>query len=219
MHRVDLLHNYYKMLGDSSLRKVFALFLVPLFILSACGNDEKSKDKEDVSKNDGETQSVEVDKGLLNVEITLPAAFIDEEEENHEKMIADAKADGVKDVIVNDDGSLTYKMSKAKHKEMLAEMETGLLETIDEIKDGEDFVSIKDVKYNKSFSEFTLVVDQEMFENSFDSFASMGIGMSAMFYQLFTGAGVDDLKVTIDIKDEESGEVIETVVYPDEFDE
>ena len=207
------------MLGDNSLRNIFILFLVPLFILSACGNDEKSNEKEDVSKNDGENQSVEVDKGLLNVEITLPASFIDEEEENHEQMIADAKADGVKDVIVNDDGSLTYKMSKAKHKEMLAEMKTGLLETIDEIKDSEDYVSIIDVKHNKSFTEFTLVVNQEMFENSFDAFATMGIGMSAMFYQLFTGASVDDFKVTIDIQDEESGEVINTVVYPDAFDE
>ena len=206
------------MLGDNSLRKVFILFLMPLFILSACGKDEESNEKGDVSKNDGETQSVEVDKGLLNVEITLPASFF-EEEEDHDQMIADAKADGVKDVIVNDDGSLTYKMSKAKHKEMLAEMKTGLLETVDEIKDGEDFESIKDVKHNKSFTEFTLVVEEKMFEDSFDAFATMGIGMSAMFYQLFTGASVDDYKVTIDIQAEESGEVIDTVVYPDVLEE
>lgn len=191
---------------------------MPLFILSACGKDEESNEKGDVSKNDGENQSVEVDKGLLNVEITLPASFF-EEEEDHDQMIADAKADGVKDVIVNDDGSLTYKMSKAKHKEMLAEMKTGLLETVDEIKDGEDFESIKDVKHNKSFSEFTLVVEQEMFEDSFDAFATMGIGMSAMLYQLFTGVSVDEYKVTIDIQAEESGEVIDTVVYPDVLEE
>ena len=206
------------MLGDNSLRKVFILFLMPLFILSACGKDEESNEKGDVSKNDGENQSVEVDKGLLNVEITLPASFF-EEEEDHDQMIADAKADGVKDVIVNDDGSLTYKMSKAKHKEMLAEMKMGLLETVDEIKDGEDFESIKDVKHNKSFSEFTLVVEQEMFEDSFDAFATMGIGMSAMLYQLFTGVSVDEYKVTIDIQAEESGEVIDTVVYPDVLEE
>ena len=191
---------------------------MPFFILSACGKDEESNEKEDVSKNDGENQSVEVDKGLLNVEITLPASFF-EEEEDHDQMIADAKADGVKDVIVNDDGSLTYKMSKAKHKEMLAEMKTGLLETVDEIKDGEDFESIKDVKHNKSFSEFTLVVEQEMLEDSFDAFATMGIGMSAMLYQLFTGVSVDEYKVTIDIQAEESGEVIDTVVYPDVLEE
>ena len=207
------------MLGEISLRKILLLFLVPMFILSACGNDEKSNEKEEVSKKDGENQSIEVDKGLLNVEVTLPASFIDTEEENHEQMIADAKADGVKDVVVNDDDSFTYKMSKAKHKEMLAEMKKGLLETIDEIKNSEDYVSIKDVKHNKSFTEFTLMVDQEMFENSFDSFATMGIGMSAMFYQLFTGASVDDYKVSIDIINEESGAVIDTVVYPDAFEE
>jgi len=207
------------MLGEISLRKILLLFLVPMFILSACGNDGKSNEKEEVSKNDEENQSIEVDKGLLNVEVTLPASFIDTEEENHEQMIADAKADGVKDVVVNDDGSFTYKMSKAKHKEMLAEMKKGLLETIDEIKNSEDYVSIKDVKHNKSFTEFTLMVDQEMFENSFDGFATMSIGMSAMFYQLFTGASVDDYNVSIDIINEESGAVIDTVVYPDAFEE
>lgn len=196
------------------MKRAFILFLVPLFILSACGNDEK------LSKKDEENQSVEVDKGLLNVEITLPASFIDEDGGgNHEQMIADAKADGVKDVIVNDDGSLTYKMSKAKHREILDELKTGLLESIDEIENSEDFVSIKDITHNKAFTEFTLNVDQEQYENSFDGFATLGIGMSAMFYGLFTEASIDDYQVKIDIKDVASGEVIDTVIYPDALEE
>ena len=205
------------MLGDRILKKFIALIFIPLFILSACGNDEKNDAIEDVSKNEEENQSVEVDKGLLNVEITLPASFFGEEE--NDEIIANAKADGVKDVIVNDDGSLTYKMSKSKHKEMLTEVKAGLLETIDEIKVSEDFVSIKDVEHNKSFTDFTIIVDQEMFENSFDGFATLGVGMSAMFYQLFTGTNADDYKITIDIQDEATGELIDTVVYPDALDE
>lgn len=191
---------------------------MPFIILSACGNDEKSDAKEDVSKSEEENESLEVDKGLLNVEITLPASFFEEEEDNDE-IIASAKADGVKDVIVNDDGSLTYKMSKSKHKEMLAELKESLLETVDEIKDSEDFASIKDIEYNKSFTEFTVLVDGEMFEDSIDGFATLSIGMSAMFYQLFIGTNVEDNKITIDIEDDASGEVIDTVVYPDAFGE
>ena len=38
---------------------------------------------------------------------------------------------------------------------------------------------------NKSFSKFTLIVDKEAFENSFDGFAALGLAMTGMYYQAF----------------------------------
>lgn len=192
-------------------------FLVLVFILllgtviTACGKDDAKSNQESESK----TESIEVDKGLLNVEITLPASMF--EGQDIETVISEAKKDGVDEVTKNDDGSLTYKMSKAKHKEMMNEMKDSILEGIEETKTGEDFVSIKDVTYNKDFSEFTMIVDKEKFENSFDGFAAMGLGIQGMYYQLFNGANPDDYKVTIIIKDEDSGEVLDTIVYPEAF--
>ncbi|OPH47320.1 hypothetical protein BC351_11620 [Paenibacillus ferrarius] len=165
------------------------------------------------TKRDEKPQQVEVDKGLLNVEITLPASMF--KGQDVEQVITQAKAEGVKEATKNEDGSITYKMSKSVHTELVKEMEAQILKTIEDVKSGKNFPSIKDVSYNKPFSEFTLTVDKEAYEKSFDGFASLGIGLSSMYYQLFNGVSSDKNKVTINIKDEKTGSVFKTVVYPD----
>lgn len=166
---------------------------------------------------EAEEQSIEVDKGIFSVEITLPASLF--EGEDIDEVIAEAKEDGISDIIVHDDGSLTYKMSKSKHNEMMREMKDGLIEYIGETKNSEDYKSIKDITYNKVFSEFTLVVDQEAFENSFDGFAALGLGILGLYYQLFDGVALDDYEVTIFIENANTGEVFDTIIYPDDLEQ
>src|SRR5690554_7493509 len=62
---------------------------------------------EDVEKD----KPIEVDKGLFNVKVTLPASIF--EGENMDDVVTQAKEDGVSEITVNDDGSITYKMSKS----------------------------------------------------------------------------------------------------------
>ncbi|MBD8005435.1 hypothetical protein [Bacillus norwichensis] len=185
-----------------------------LLMVSACGKDMSSN--ENVEKEE-EEQGVEIDKGLLNVEVTLPKDFF--KEEDVDEMIAQAKEDGVKEAIKNEDGSITYKMSKSDYKEMMKEIDKNALEYIDEIKTSEDFPSIKEVIHNKSFSEFTLSVDQEAFESGFDGFAALGLGMTGLYYQVFAGTSGEKAKVTITLKNADSGEVFNTLVYPDDLEE
>jgi predicted small lipoprotein YifL len=176
------------------------LVLMTMLVIAACGEKEKtdgaSNENESVEKaestdnKENKDESIEVDKNLLSVEVTLPASMF--EDQNIDDVIAQAKEDGVKEVIKNSDGSLTYKMSKSKHSEMMKEMQDQLTANIEEMKTSEDFVSIKDVTHNKSFSEFTMIVDKEAFENSFDGFAAFGLGLSGMMYQLFDGVNPDN---------------------------
>lgn len=141
------------------------------------------------------------------------------EGESIDDVIAKAKEEGVGEATINDDGSVTYKMSKSVHNKIMKEMEDGVLDYVKEIKESGDYVSIKDVTHNKSFSEFTLAVDQELYENSFDGFVSMGIGMMAMYYQLFDGVDPDNYKVTISIKNADTGDIFNTIIYPDALEE
>ena len=92
-------------------------------------------------------------------------------------------------------------------------------EYVDELIKDEDFASIKDVEYNKDFSKFTLTVDKEAFESSFDGFAAMGLAMSGMFYQVYDGVDAEKLNVTIDTVDQSTGEVFSTVKYPEAFED
>ncbi len=216
------------------MKRMLYLFLILVFIpLAACSSSdetankvEKSDDKtveqaeeneEEPKEKDAKEKGVEVDKGLLNVEVTLPPSMF--EGEDIDAAIAEAKADGVKEVTKNDDGSLTYKMSKSKHKEMMKEMKTSISQSVNEMKTSGDYASIKDITFNDSFTEFTVIVDKEAFENSFDGFAAMGLGFSGMMYQLFDGADPDEYKVSISIADEATQEVFDEVVYPDALEE
>lgn len=197
---------------------MFTILIVAL--LTACSSSESSNesDKENSAATDQEqtNEGVEVDKGLLNVEVTLPASMF--EGEDVDASIAEVEKEGVK-ATKNEDGSVTYKMSKSKHKEMMQELETGIIESVEDMKNNTDFVSIQEITYNNSFSEFTMVVDKEAYENSMDAFAIFGLGLSGMYYQLFNGAGEDDYRVKIMVKDQATDEVFEEVVYPDDLEE
>lgn len=171
-----------------------------LFVLAACS------DKTDDNKEIG------AEKGLTNVEITIPAEFYEGEDIN--QAISDIEAEG-REVTANEDGSLTIVLSKAEHKEMMEEMYTSVATSLDEMKTSSDFMSIKDVTYNDSFSEVTLIVDRETFENSFDRFATLAIGISGMMYQAYDGVDVADYHVAISIQDADTEEVFETIAYPD----
>lgn len=132
-------------------------------------------------------------------------------------MAAEARAEGVGEVTVNGDGSLTYKMSKADHRELVAEMETGVLEAVEDITSSGDYPSISDVAYARDYSEFTMSVNRVEFEESFDAFAGLGLGMVGSYYQLFAGTSANDLEVIVHVADEATGEIIQTTVYPDDL--
>lgn len=195
---------------------ILPLILLLGILLVACSQgDDSGKKKEGADKASEET--LKVDKGLLNVEVTIPATLY--KGQDIDSIISEAKNSGIKEVIKNNDGSLTYKMSKSEHKKMMKELKERIVKSVEELKTSEDFASINDVAYNKSFSEFTLTVNKEKFEGSFDALASFGLALAGMYYQLFNGADVEHYKVTVYIKDESNGEVFDTMVYPDELNE
>ncbi|MFC2949651.1 hypothetical protein [Virgibacillus sediminis] len=225
------------------MNKLLLIVLISLFALAACGSEEPADAEgniaqeeaedgdaansevvaDDGSGNDSanEDEAVEVDEGLLNVEITFPASFFDSNEgvTSIEQTIAEAEEMGIDEVIENDDGSLTYKMSKRKHRELMDEYKSEMNATIEEMAGSGDLPSIQDITSNDSFSEFTMVVDQAAFENSFDGFAAVSLGFSGMFYQLLDGVDPDDYEVTINVENAESGEIIDTIIYPDAFEQ
>lgn len=199
-------------IGVNKMKKVLLGLSLATLMLAACGDDTE-KEQATAKKEQG----VEIDKGLIDVEITLPASFF--EGQTEEEIKAEATADGVKDVKVNEDGSVYYKMSKSTHKKMMKEMESGILESIDELVNSEDYTAFKAISYNKDFTEFDVKVDLEAYENSFDVFGIFTLVFSGTFYNAFDGKSTDDLKITINIIDEATNELINTSVFPDDYED
>jgi len=208
---------------------LFITFIfISSFLLAACsgtpaepGKDGEAEEllleetQEEIAESDPDEELINVDKNLFSVEITMPASFF--EGEDMDEIVAKAKEDGIGEVTVNDNGSVTYKMSKLKHNELLREMRDSVIEYLDEIKNSGDFESIKDIAHNKNFTEFTVTVNQEKFENSFDGIVAFGIGITSSYYQIFEGVPSDKCKATISFKNENTGEVFHTVIFPDSF--
>lgn len=197
--------------GGFKVKKIFIGLGLTVAMLAACGDDEAA-----TKKGDSE-QEIAVNKGLLDVELTLPADLF--EGQTEDEIIAKAKEEGVKEVKVNEDGTVYYKMSKSEHKKMMKEMKESAVESITEIVKSDDYPSIKEISYNKDFTEYDITVDRNALENSMDGFALFSLAILGTYYNTFDGKSYDDLKLTMNMIDEATGKVYDTTVFPDDLEE
>lgn len=203
--------------------KLFLLLvMMSLLALAACGggnNDVEVNGNDSTVNNEANEeneQGVAVEKGLMNVEMTIPLDLLGEESEELEKDLEE-NWDGK--IVDRDDTSITVKMSKKEHTKMLKEFQEDIETGFQEMIDDEELASIKDISANKNFTSVKMIVDQDAFENSFDAFSIFSVGISSMFYQVFNGKDLEKQKITIEVEDEATGEVFEEVVYPDALEE
>lgn len=148
---------------------------------------------------------------LTKVEVIIPAILI--EDTDIEQIKEYATKQGIEKVEINDDGSLTYTMSKSVHKQMLENLKITCKETIDSFV-SQDNPSFKEVEYNDDFTEIILTVDKEKFEKSFDRISILGMVYAGMFYQAFDGSKID---VHINLKDNITDEIYGVMEYPENF--
>ena len=160
--------------------------------------------------------SISVDENLITVEVTMPAAFF--EDETPEEIQANAKEQGVISCTINDDGSVTYKMTKAKRREMLNGFKKSIDDTIQDYTSGGENApsSYKSISYNSKVTQFDVRVDRAAYENSFfDSLYVMSFYMLGGYYQIFDGVPEDQVNVIVNYIDDSTGEIIETGSYQD----
>lgn len=71
---------------------------VTLFSIVGCNKPDAS------NNSSGENETLKAEKNLLDFEVTLPASLVSDSEDTLDE---DAKAAGVKEIIKNNDGSIT----------------------------------------------------------------------------------------------------------------
>ena len=182
--------------------------------------------EEDVSENRVEKQEIEpiqstptteqtsesgidVDTGLFDVTITLPASFFEDSPDFDPETYNEEQ--GYKKTVINEDGSVSITMSKTKHNELMAETKSSIDQSFMELIEAEDTPYIKAVTSSNGYKTVTVDVEKEAYESSFD-LTPLLIGFSAMLYQQIDGA---DLHCEVIIRDYDTGEVLSSVVYPD----
>ena len=200
--------------------KCFAIVLCVLLI-SGCAGQAASKPAPGSSvpassaaeSNAASAESdFAVDKGLLDVTITIPADFGIASSSDFDPE-AYAKENGFKSAVMNADGSVTITMSKNKHKEMLLESRNGIEKAFKEMIESENTPYIKSIKSDKDFKTITISVNKAGYEEVWD-LSPLSVSMTAMFYQLLNGNEIKSIVLT---KDAATGETLNTFVFPDDM--
>ena len=192
-------------------RKIVALLLVGAFLFSGCGSaaqqnssapKEENTSVSDESSDVSAIGDVDVDKGVFNVTVTVPAEFIGET--TQEELDASAKEGGYK-VTLNDDGSATYVMTKKQHKQLMQGCADSINSSLSEMIGSEDYPNITDVTANSDFTNYTITTTNS--EPDLDeTIAALSLYMMSGMYYAFNGTSIDN--VHIDFVNANSGEVI-----------
>lgn len=157
-------------------------------------------------------ETPDVKKNLLSVEVTVPPSWLDDADET----LAEAEKLNYK-AVKNDDGSVTYKLTKAQHKQLLEQIDQALQKSVDEVISDGEYPSLKSIKFNKNYTKADVVVDYTAWNGTFDVMSLYTVAFIGPMYQIYNGVNPDALHLDISIIDEASNEVKETMVYPDDF--
>lgn len=206
-------------------KRAIVLMLSTMFVLSSCGNnntqqaemlemdnpvveEEASNEEQENTSDNSELESsgkVEVDEGLFDVELTIPANFVGES--TQEELDALCEENGFKSIVLNDDGSATYTMTKNKHKEIMDEYRTDILNNLNDMIGSENYPNITNIETNDNFTEFTVTTKNTELDLA-ESFSFLTFYMAGGIYNAFSGEEIDNISVTFVNAD--NGEVITT---------
>lgn len=145
---------------------------------------------------------IEVEKELFDVTVTVPSDYVGDA--TQEELSKEAEANGYK-IVLNDDGSATYTMSKSQHKKMMDEFSDNINTALTDMVGSEDYPNFTDIKANDDFTQFTVTTKSEEL-NLTESISVMGFYMYGGMYNIFNGTAVEN--VHVDFVNADTGEII-----------
>lgn len=175
---------------------------------NADGGSETTNNSATDAESTEESGGIEVDEGLLTVDITFPESFVSmgETEMTQETVDASAAEQGYLGGKLNDDGSVTYTMTKLKQRELLDQMKSDFDDSIQETL--AEYPNVKSVTRNDDFSEISIEVSEQDLATGFLAF---GFSFTAYFYQVLNGK---EFATDIVFVDAATGEELSRTSYP-----
>ncbi len=163
---------------------------------------------------DTENQGITTDENLLTVDITLPASLFEDQDMATFDPDAYAEEQGFKKAVLNEDGSVTVTMTKAKYRELLEEMTQSYEESFSEMIESESTPYVKAISHTDDFGTITVDVDRAAYEAGFLDMTPFVVGMTGMMYQVFLDG---EPHVEVIMRDADTGETIKSTIYPDDM--
>lgn len=149
--------------------------------------------------------SIDVDKGLFDVTITFPADFAtDITQEEIDQQVADGK---VHSGQINEDGSVTYVMSKDQHKAIVDGISESIQSTLDGMVGTEDYPNFTAIDHNEDYTSFTVKTTTKPGETAIsDSMSVLIFATCGQTYGIVSGDIPENIHV--DFVNADSGELV-----------
>lgn len=127
------------------------------------------------------------------VQFTVDGSFFDEGITQEELDESTAES-GFISATLNEDGSVTYTMTKAAHTKFMEELAQTIKSGLDEIAASEDYSTISKVEAEAPFVEFRVYLDAEEV-GLMESFTVLAFYVYGGMYNAFNGTEIDDIAV------------------------
>lgn len=148
---------------------------------------------------------VEVDKNLFDVTLTIPKDFVGDI--TQEELDKATQEKGYKSATLNDDGSVTYVMTKEQHKELLSAISISIDQGLADMISSEEYPEITDISANEDYTSFTVTTNNTELSLA-ESFSVITFYMYGGSYAVFSGKEVDNIH--IEFVNANTGETINT---------
>jgi predicted small lipoprotein YifL len=207
--------------------RMLLLVLALLMSFAACGSETPpepaetagvptAQEAEHAAGTDAGGEGIDTDENLLTGDITLPPSFFEGEDMAAFDPDAYAEEQRFQKAVLNSDNSVTVTMTKARHRELLAEMADSLETSFAAMMGAEDTPYIENITHTDDFGEITVDVNRAGYEAVVFELTPFALGMSGMMYQVFTES---EPHVEVIVRDADTGDVIHSAVYPDDMDQ
>lgn len=185
--------------------------LILLLVLTIVGCSSKEKVETTSTPDQVETQSndsISANEGLFDVTVHLPASMFDGL--SNEQIESGAKENGISSVVINDDGSVDYTMTKSVHNKLMKEMKDNLIVSIEGLLENkEEYPNFEKITYNDDFSEFTVTCTTSELNMS-EKMSPLMLAISGAMYQSMNATPNEENRVVITYIDKNSGDIFKT---------
>lgn len=190
------------------MKKLLAVF-VTLSLLCGCSS------KPAPSGNTGtpsESTPGTVATPAPDVTITLSGAFLENMEQDVDSFIKETQEGNgglsFKDVIKNDDGSVTLVMDAETNKKLMTEFKKNVDEALQQITEDESMSNIQKITYNDDVTVFNVTLENGTV-GIVESISALALYVYGSMYQVFSGVPEDKIDVLVNFVDVD-GNVIES---------
>jgi hypothetical protein len=197
-------------MGGMFMRRIFLCLFSAILCLGLIGCGANSEEQAPESE-ESTGSPIEYEENLLTVDVTVPSSIFTDKTDD--EILEAANENGYLNCVINDDRSVTYTMTKAKHSEMMQQFKALIDEGFNNMVNGDDAVkSFKSIEYSDDLSLINVYVDSSAY-TEFDTLYCLGFYIYGAYYQGFAGIDPDSIDIVINYIDDSTGETLDSMSY------